>query len=209
MKSFIPKGSLQSIPERLAYLRLKRDLTLQYVAGLFKVNKSTVLRWESPGYWNDSEIPAKRLLLMQLAELYQADQDWVLRGELFQPQNSTNILVVDDDRTSLSIMSLIIKSVLSSQYQLFSFQEPELALAWAEHHDAALVFCDYRMPTMKGDQFLFKLKAQRNYQHTPVIAITQVREPGVKESMMSAGASHVLQKSVNKQELHEVLSVYN
>lgn len=77
-------GVFPSIADRLAYIRNIRNFTLDEVARLFNVYKSTVLRWESPGYWKVSNTSSKRLLLMQLAELYQADYDWVLNGKLFR-----------------------------------------------------------------------------------------------------------------------------
>ncbi|MGK0297425.1 MAG: CheY-like chemotaxis protein/DNA-binding XRE family transcriptional regulator [Gammaproteobacteria bacterium] len=198
-----------SISDRLIFLRNKKKLTLAYVAKLFNVNKSTVLRWETNEYWMRLETANKRLLLMQLVELYQADYGWVLHGRSGIKELNTNILLIDDDVTSLSILTLITKSLLATDFKLFSFIEPYLALDWAEKHSSAFVFCDYRMPGMKGDVFMKRLRVINTYETTPIIAITQVREPGMFEKLIDAGATHVMQKPVNQEKLQVLLKTYN
>ena len=97
---------------------------------------------------------------------------------------------------------------MSSKYQIYDFKEPDRALSWAENNDAALVFCDYRMPDIKGDLFITKLRNIENYEGIPIIAITQVREEGIPEKLLNAGASHILQKPINKEKLQELLRPY-
>jgi len=201
-------GIPRSIPDRLIYLRNEKKMSLSDVAKLFNVNKSTVLRWETNDYWRKYNSPNKRLLLMQLVELYQAEYEWVLHGRENTVQDKTNILVIDDDTTSLSIITLIVKSFMSSQFHIYDFTEPDHAFSWAEDNHAALVFCDYRMPHMKGDMFISKLRSLENYSSTPIIAITQVRESGLTEKLMDAGATHILQKPVDKEKLRDLLRPY-
>jgi CheY-like chemotaxis protein len=148
-------------------------------------------------------------LLLQLVELYQADYGWVLHGKSGAGEANTNIMIIDDDKTSLSIMTLIIKSFMSVEFKLYSFTKPEMALAWAEKNPASLVFCDYRMPGMKGDEFITRLKQLDTYRSIPIIAITQVREPGMPDLLLDAGATHVLQKPIDQEKLHEVLRPYD
>ena len=201
-------GIPRSIPDRLIYLRNEKKMSLSDVAKLFNVNKSTVLRWETREYWRKHNSPNKRLLLMQLVELYQAEYEWVLHGKAKTLKENSNVLIIDDDVTSLSIMTLIVKSFMSAQFQIYDFTEPVRALNWAENNNAALVFCDYRMPDMKGDLFITKLRSMDNFVSTPIIAITQVREPGIPEKLLDAGASHILQKPINKEKLQELLRPY-
>jgi CheY-like chemotaxis protein/DNA-binding XRE family transcriptional regulator len=197
-----------TISERLIYLRNKKQLTLSEVGKLFNVNKSTVLRWETNKYWAHHDTPNKRLILLQLVELYQADYGWVLHGEPGINKENSNIMIIDDDKTSLSIMTMIIKSFMSTEFNLLNFIEPEKALAWAGNNDSVLVFCDYRMPDMKGDIFITKLRKIETYKTTPVIAITQVREMDIPDKLYNAGATHVLQKPIDQEKLQAVLKLY-
>ncbi len=96
-------GIPRSISDRLIYLRNEKKMSLSDVAKLFNVNKSTILRWEARDYWRKYNSPNKRLLLMQLVELYQAEYEWVLNGKINTVKENTNILIVDDDETSLSM----------------------------------------------------------------------------------------------------------
>ena len=202
-------NTLATIPDRLTQLRNKNNLSLADVARLFNVNKSTVLRWESKEYWQHQETPNKRLLLLQLVELYHADYGWVLHGATGINKDSSNILILDDDATSLSIMTLIIKSFVPTQFKLVNFSVPDKALSWAEENASALVFCDYRMPTMKGDIFIMNLRKISTYSIVPVIAVTQVREPGMPKKLFEAGATHVLQKSIDQEKLQSILQLYS
>jgi len=197
------------ICDRLTFLRVERKFTLADIAEIFGVNKSTVLRWESLLYWKNHDTPNKRLLLMQLAELYQIDSEWILKGKRKQDDDIRNILIIDDDNTSLTIMSMIIRSCLSSKYRLYCFTQPDMALLWARDNSSALVFSDYRMPDMNGDELITQLKKLGRYASTPIVVITQIREPGVADKVSIAGASHVLQKPISKEKLQDVLRPYN
>ncbi len=194
-----------SISDRLIFLRHEKGITLEEVAKLFKANKSAVSRWESEDHWIDSDTQDKRILLMKLAEHYQADYDWVLNGKKLHLSKNSNIMIVDDETTSLTRMTLIIKSIMSSQYQLFSFSNPNKALLWAKSNPSATVFCDYRMPDMKGDEFVKKLRMIPTYNSTLIVAVTQVRESGIKETMLSAGADYVVQNPLDEHELEKIL----
>ena len=200
---------LSSIADRLVYLRNKKHLTLSDVANLFNVNKSTVSRWETNDYWERVDSTNKRLLLMQLVELYEANYGLVVHGEPSTAKDESNILIVDDDVTSLSIITLMIKSIMPGNYNMVSFTEPDKALEWAKDNTSALVFCDYRMPGLSGDTFIKKLRGFGKYDTVPVIATTQLREMGVVENLFSSGATHILQKPINQEKLQGILKLYN
>lgn len=194
-----------AISDRLTFLRKKNKMTLEMVAERFKVNKTTVLRWESEKFWKENPSQNKRLLLLQLIELYQSNYHWILTGNEFESSRSTRVMVVDDDATSLTIMTLIIKSILSPESDITSFTNAASALEWAAGNQSALVFCDYRMPGLKGDHFIMSLRKLPAYLLTPIIGVTQVSEPGVRESMIAAGADFVLQKPLDEKELSTIL----
>ena len=199
-------GAPLSISGRLINLRNDKKLTLAKVAEYFQVNKSTVSRWESEDFWYEFDAPNKRLVLLKLVELYQSDYDWVVFGEEGKPDSAKNVLIIDDDATSLSIMTIMTKSFLPSYYEIHNFSKPNKALVWAKQNSSALVFCDYRMPFMKGDEFITKLRTIPSYKTTPIIAVTQVREEGVEDTMLSAGANCVLQKPLLENEIQQALT---
>ncbi len=103
-------GQPLTVADRLVYLRTTANQTISAIAERFKVNKSTVSRWESPQYWYDIETSsAKRMHLLRLAEIYRGDFYWLLTGKHLHSQEGSGILIVDDDRTSSSILSMFLK----------------------------------------------------------------------------------------------------
>jgi DNA-binding response OmpR family regulator len=71
--------------------------------------------------------------------------------------NSEHILVLDDD---FDIISLIKISLQKSQFNVFAFTDPFLALEHFElnSRDYGLVLSDMRMPGMPGFEFIRKVR---------------------------------------------------
>jgi CheY-like chemotaxis protein len=201
------EGLPESIADRLVYLRRKAKINIDYVANRFNVNKSTVSRWEASTFWdNIGESTFKREILLKLAELYQGDYYWLLHGRKFNERQSNIILIIDDDKTSSSILSMIIKSTFGGKFSEVSFTNGIDALEWAQNNSAAAVICDYRMPDINGDKIIRRLREIPEYASIPIYAITVYDEQDIIQLLIDSGAEKVLVKPVKDREIFKLLN---
>ena len=202
------EGLPESIADRLIYLRRKAKINIEKVAQRFNVNKSTVSRWEARTFWDKiGESTFKREILLKLAELYQADFYWLLHGRKFDNRQSNKILIIDDDKTSASIVSMLIKSTFGGKFTEVSFTNGMDALEWAKNNTAAAVICDYMMPDINGDMIITSLREIPEYASIPIYAITVHDESVVIQSLIDSGADKVLLKPVEDKEIFKLLNL--
>lgn len=109
---------------------------------------------------------------------------------------SSSILVVDDQSTSRTILSHVIKSI-NRNIQIVEKDDPEKALEWAAQNTADLVFVDYVMPEMNGVDFTSLLKVLPNYANVPVIMITIKKDAETRYAALDAGVADFLSKPVD------------
>jgi two-component system, response regulator RpfG len=117
---------------------------------------------------------------------------------MLDPQllENSSILVVDDQSTSRTILSHVIKSI-NHNIQIVEKDDPEKALEWAAQHTADLVFVDYVMPEMNGVDFTSLLKVLPNYANVPVIMITIKKDAETRYAALDAGVADFLSKPVD------------
>lgn len=113
-----------------------------------------------------------------------------------QSLQDSSILVVDDQSTSRTILSHVIKSINPS-ISIIEKENPEKALEWAAENTADLVFVDYVMPEMNGVDFTGLLKKIPHYDRVPVIMITIKKDAGTRYEALDAGVADFLNKPVD------------
>jgi two-component system response regulator RpfG len=106
------------------------------------------------------------------------------------------VLVVDDQSTSRTILSHVVKSI-NAKTKIVEKNNPEQALEWATEHTADLVFVDYVMPEMNGVDFVRLLKTLPNYESVPVIMITIKKDAETRYAALDAGVADFLSKPVD------------
>jgi len=107
-----------------------------------------------------------------------------------------SVLVVDDQSTSRTILSHVVKSI-NPKTRIIEKNNPEQALEWATEHTADLVFVDYVMPEMNGVDFVRLLKTLPNYESVPVIMITIKKDAETRYAALDAGVADFLSKPVD------------
>lgn len=107
-----------------------------------------------------------------------------------------SVLIVDDQSTSRTILSHVIKSI-NSKIKVIEKTNPEQALEWATEHTADLVFIDYVMPEMNGIDFVRLLKTLPRYESVPVIMITIKKDAETRYAALDAGIADFLSKPVD------------
>jgi len=108
----------------------------------------------------------------------------------------SSILVVDDQSTSRTILSHVVRSI-HPKIKIVEKSNPEQALEWAAKHTADLVFVDYVMPEMNGVDFTTLLKKLPAYDSVPVIMITIKKDADTRYEALDAGVADFLSKPVD------------
>ncbi len=109
----------------------------------------------------------------------------------------TQILIVDDDRTSLRVYARMLADV----GETILYSEPDRALEWAHENDPQLVIVDYQMPEIDGLTFIRRLRADLRKSDIPIIMFTGEPEKSVRHEALRCGASAFLSKPVDAMEL--------
>ncbi|MCI9345451.1 MAG: response regulator [Lachnospiraceae bacterium] len=78
------------------------------------------------------------------------------------------ILVVDDDKTNLSLA----QRILGPQYRIAACTSGEAALKYLESHRPDLILLDINMPQMNGFEMMEKLRSDTQTKSIPVIFLT-------------------------------------
>ena len=117
----------------------------------------------------------------------------MIDAQLFE---GCSVLVIDDQSTSRTILSHVVKSI-NAKTKIIEKNNPEEALEWATEHTADLVFVDYVMPEMNGVDFVRLLKTLPNYESVPVIMITIKKDAETRYAALDAGVADFLSKPVD------------
>jgi two-component system response regulator RpfG len=107
-----------------------------------------------------------------------------------------SVLIVDDQSTSRTILTHVVKSI-NPKIKVVEKTNPEEALEWAAEHTADLVFVDYVMPEMNGIDFVRLLKTLPKYESVPAIMITIKKDAETRYAALDAGITDFLSKPVD------------
>jgi two-component system, response regulator RpfG len=107
-----------------------------------------------------------------------------------------SVLIVDDQSTSRTILSHVVKSI-NSKINVTEKSNPEQALEWATENIADVVFVDFVMPEMNGIDFVRLLKTLPKYESVPVIMITIKKDAETRYAALEAGVADFLSKPID------------
>jgi transcriptional regulator with XRE-family HTH domain len=128
--------------DALRKLRTKKGLSQNQLASLMFVNRATVSKWES-----GSRLPSADMIT-RLAKVLEADV-----GTLFftasESDESPNIIMVDDNKTSLSYSLLILEEVVPNA-MIAGFNWPREAIEYAKANRVDLAILDIEIGTASG-----------------------------------------------------------
>lgn len=113
--------------------------------------------------------------------------------------DDATVLVIDDQTTSRSILSQVVKSI-HPKVHVIERTNPEKALEWATQNTADLILVDYVMPEMNGIDFVRMVKTIPAYQFVPIVMITIKKDSETKNSALDAGVTDFLSKPIDVHE---------
>jgi two-component system, NtrC family, sensor kinase len=113
------------------------------------------------------------------------------------PEPRARILVVDDEETSVHILS----AMLRADYVTSSSRTAEAALVMVAKEIPDVIISDVEMPGIGGLELTRRLKAAPETQHVPVLLITARADHAAVGECLDAGADDYLAKPVRRHEL--------
>ncbi len=113
------------------------------------------------------------------------------------------ILVVEDDDSTRYAMEFILED---AGYQVSFAENGEKALLAAQHERPDLILMDIMMPNLDGYQVARMLKAQKQLQHIPLVALTARAMKGDREKALAAGYDDYLTKPFEKKDILAVIA---
>jgi DNA-binding response OmpR family regulator len=108
------------------------------------------------------------------------------------------ILVVDDSRTALFMMTTILRK---ERYELVTASDGEQALEMAVAERPDLILMDVIMPRKTGFEACRELKGRDDTRQIPIILVTTRGEGENVEAGFQSGCNDYVTKPINAQEL--------
>lgn len=123
-------------------------------------------------------------------------------------KEGARVLVVDDNKVNLSVISLLLKKFGVETVAASGGEEAVNIMASGEQFD--LIFMDYMMPDCDGITATKRIRAMDGdyFRTIPIVALTADAVKGDREKFFDAGMNDVLLKPIKKELLSEYLARY-
>lgn len=108
------------------------------------------------------------------------------------------LLIIDDNEAIARVVMIYLKG----EYESVWMENPLEAIEWIRNHQLPdLILSDIRMPQMRGDEFLLKMKSDENYQHIPIVMLSGEDSTTERNRLLQDGAADYIVKPFNPLEL--------
>lgn len=110
------------------------------------------------------------------------------------------ILIADDDREVVEVLKARLEV---SGYETLVAYEGIRVMEIAHKKSPNLIILDLRMPAGTGQSVLKNLRSYQDTAKIPVIILTALKEPHLKEELLAAGAQDFMEKPYEADQLLE------
>jgi len=117
--------------------------------------------------------------------------------------NGKKILVVDDDRDLVDILTMVLTG---KAYQVVRAYGPQEALAAVDREHPDLILLDVMMPVVNGFEVCSRLKADPATRDIPVIMLSAMGQGESIDRGMAAGAVDYIVKPFDPIQLSEIVA---
>lgn len=107
---------------------------------------------------------------------------------------SSTILVIDDDKFTLKVVSKQLFSELNISFNILSAQSAQSGLKLLECNSVNLVLLDVNMPEIDGLEVLRQIRAQEKYKNLPVVMMSGDMLPTLEAEAFRLGATDFIHK---------------
>lgn len=111
-------------------------------------------------------------------------------------------MIVDDNSVNVTLYERVLESL--DNVEAVCYVDPNKALQWCQTEVPAAVVVDYRMPETDGLAFIRRFRTIRGCAGVPVMMLTSLDHPALREHAKDAGANAFLTKPVDK---HQFLTL--
>lgn len=107
-------------------------------------------------------------------------------------QNQITVMIVDDNRTNLSLMDLLVRKLPNCNTLLFDHPRKVMDNVKTLSFDIAVI--DYQMPDLNGIELIQRLRLAQRFADKPIVMITVDHDSDIKLRALEAGAVEFLHK---------------
>src|SRR5512147_3266706 len=115
--------------------------------------------------------------------------------------NSLRLLVVEDDATSLELMTEVFRSLKADVRPV---DDSLKAAVYVEQERFDGIFLDLEMPKLHGFELARKIRKSSWNPTTPIIIVTGRDERDTMQQSFALGATYYLQKPIDRQKLNKL-----
>ncbi len=115
------------------------------------------------------------------------------------------ILVVDDEPVTQLMLGMMLQR---NDYTVITAIDGKDALAHLATQKVDLVITDVNMPKMDGLTMLQQLRADKRFEHLPIIMFTAMGQGRIRQEARQMGASGFLTKPASSSELTGAVAQY-
>lgn len=112
------------------------------------------------------------------------------------------ILVIDDQRSQLKLMKILLSKYGCTVVTMDSAEEAEQIIQWGEHFN--LIITDLKMPWLNGLQFCKRVKAL--HPDVLIYALSGNIEAFDKDELENSGFDGIFQKPISSEALKQILA---
>jgi diguanylate cyclase (GGDEF)-like protein len=114
------------------------------------------------------------------------------------------IAIIDDEPFTLRILERQISEIPG--LTVVKFEDPEAAIAWCQEDAPDLVLVDYVMPKLDGIEVIRRLRGLPDFEHTPIIMLTGMKDRALLLKALEHGANDFLRKPADLLEMKARIS---
>lgn len=115
------------------------------------------------------------------------------------------ILCIEDNAQN---MRLVRKMLKAGGYDMIGAEDGLTGIEMAKEHKPDIILVDINLPDIDGTEVTKRLKADPEYAHIPIVALTANAMYGDKERFLDAGCDGYLSKPVSRRELIAAVEEY-
>jgi two-component system cell cycle response regulator DivK len=115
------------------------------------------------------------------------------------------VLVIEDNEQNIYLMNFLLES---NGFEVVQAQDGLSGIAKALETSPDLVLLDIQLPEMDGYEVARRLKAETEFNHSPIVAVTSYAMVGDKEKAIDAGCTGYIEKPINPDTFVTEISQY-
>jgi len=171
--------------------RTKQVFTTGEVAQVCKVSQQTVIRCFDSGRLKGFRVPGSRFRRIPRESLLSFMKDNRIPLDQLE-SGKRRVLVVDDDEAIVEMFTELLER--DGRFEVRTASTGYDAGIVTEQFRPDLILLDFKLPDINGNAVCRTIRANSNYEHIKIIAISGVADPDEVQELLAAGANEFIHK---------------